>query len=161
MKFSAVGLFVGVLSCVSYGSLAFAQTPPPPPDMTQGAVAGQDVAQSPQPIAPPPPAQLVSGSEQARENDAAGLPDLDKINRPGAVVSSHVELNTVREPSFHTRERDGTEVTEYRDRGKPTEIDVRSNFGTRYQMSTPFDNSPQVPSNGAPNGRVPTIKLSY
>jgi hypothetical protein len=158
MKFPAVGLFVGALSCVSYGSLAFAQTPPPPPDMTQGAVAAQPVAQLP---ATPPPAPAIAGSEQARENDAAGLPDLDKINRPAAVVSSHVELNTVREPSFHTRDRDGTEVTEYRDRGKPTEIDVRSNFGTRYQMSTPFDNSPQVPSNGAPNGRVPTIKLSY
>jgi len=158
MKFSAVGLFVGALSCVSYGSLAFAQTPPPPPDMTQSTGASQQAAQLP---ATPPPAPTIAGSEQARENDAAGLPDLDKINRPGAVVSSHVELNTVREPSFHTRDRDGTEVTEYRDRGKPTEIDVRSNFGTRYQMSTPFDNSPQVPSNGAPNGRVPTIKLTY
>lgn len=156
MKFPAVGLFVGVLSCVSYGSLAFAQTPPPPPDMTQGAA--QSTVPAPAAAAPAP---SVAGSEQARENDAAGLPDLDKINRPGAVVSSHVELNTVRQPSFHTRERDGTEVTEYRDRGKPTEIDVHSNFGTRYQMSTPFDNSPQVPSNGAPNGRVPTIKLSY
>ena len=161
MKFFAVGLFVGALSCVSYGNVAFAQmpSPPPPPDMMQDApVAPQAVAQ---PAPPPRSPAMPAASEQARENDAAGLPDLDKINRPAAVVSSHVEINTVREPSFHERDRDGTEVTEYRDRGKPTEIDVRSNFGTRYQMSTPFDNSPQVPSNGAPNGRIPTIKLSY
>lgn len=94
-------------------------------------------------------------------NEAAGLPNLDTINRPAATASATVDLNTERTPSFHSRERDGTEVTEYRDHGKPTEIDVRSNFGTRYQMSNPTDIAPRVPSNGSPNGRVPSISLSY
>ena len=74
---------------------------------------------------------------QARaEAEAAGLPDLRKINRPGAEVTSKVDFADIRRtPSFHEKSKNGTEVTEYRDRGKPVEIDVKSNFGTRYQMS--------------------------
>lgn len=134
---------------------AFAQAPPTiVDDGADNANAQIAQAQSAQAAKNAPNAPM-------SENEAAGLPDLATINRPGAAVSSSVELNTVREPSFHTRDRAGTEVTEYRDRGKPTEIDVRSNFGTRYQMSNPTDSSPRVPSNGAPNGRVPSISLTY
>lgn len=135
MKSLAAALCVGV---VLLANTAVAQTP----DAPGGA-------------SPEAPAPALS------PNEAAGLPNLEAINRGAGTASSKVELNTVREPSYHTRERSGTEVTEFRDRGKPTEIDVRSNFGTRYQMSNPTDNSPRVPSNGSPNGRVPSIRLSY
>ncbi|PMS17687.1 hypothetical protein C0Z18_19745 [Trinickia dabaoshanensis] len=104
---------------------------------------------------------------QAREaqraaNKAAGLPDLTEINRPAAEVSSKVDINDVpRTPSFHEKSRNGTEITEYRDRGKPVEIDVHSNFGTRYQMSASPDTSPQVHSSGQPSTRLPSINLHY
>ncbi|MCY0387683.1 hypothetical protein OVY01_10645 [Robbsia sp. Bb-Pol-6] len=139
MKSLAVGFYVGALL---FASPVFAQTTDTP-----------DVSQSAPSHAP--------AAHAMSANEAAGLPDLEAINRPAGTASSKVELNGIRQPSYHTRERDGTEVTEYRDRGKPTEIDVRSNFGTHYQMSTPIDNSPRVPTNGAPNGRVPSIRLTY
>ncbi len=69
--------------------------------------------------------------------EAAGLPDLKAINRPPANVSSKVEISPPRTPSFHELSTNGTEITEYRDKGKPVEINVHSNFGTRYQMSAP------------------------
>lgn len=104
---------------------------------------------------------------QAREaqraaNEAAGLPDLTKINRPAAQVSSKVDINDVpRQPSFYEKSANGTEITEYRDRGKPVEIDVRSNFGTHYQMSASPDISPKVRSNAQPSTRLPSINLHY
>jgi hypothetical protein len=108
-----------------------------------------------------------AGDAQAREaqraaNEAAGLPDLTKINRPAAEVTSKVDINDVpRKPSFHEKSRNGTEITEYRDRGKPVEIDVHSNFGTHYQMSASPDTSPQVHSSAQPSTRLPSIGLHY
>jgi hypothetical protein len=108
------------------------------------------------------PTNEAQAHAQARAaNEAAGLPDLDAINRPAAEVSSKVEFNMPRSPSFHEKSRSGTEITEYRDKGKPVEIDVHSNFGTRYQMSTPADTSPQVRSNGQTSTRLPSINLHY
>ena len=110
------------------------------------------------------PAHAQTKEEQAQgaANEAAGLPDLTKINRPAAEVSSKVDVNDVqRTPSFHTESRNGTEVTEYRDRGKPVEIDVKSSFGTRYKMSSPLDTSPQPRDPSAPVKRLPSINLSY
>jgi hypothetical protein len=107
-------------------------------------------------------AQGSNAQAQAAADEAAGLPDLTKINRPAAEVSSKVDVNDVpRTPSFHTEGRSGTEVTEYRDRGKPVEIDVKSSFGTRYQMTSPLDNSPQPRDPSAPVKRLPSINLSY
>ncbi len=105
-------------------------------------------------------------SEEARaraaQDEAAGLPDLTKINRPGAEVSSKVDFADIkRTPSFHDKSISGTEVTEYRDRGKPVEIDVRSNFGTRYQMSSTPDISPSPHQGNVPVTRVPSINLHY
>ncbi len=94
-------------------------------------------------------------------NERAGLPDLDKINRPAAEVSSKVEINPPRVPSFYEKTPNGTEITEYRDKGKPVEIDVRSNFGTHYQMSAPADPSPSMPENGHTSQRLPSLSLSY
>ncbi len=99
---------------------------------------------------------------QRAANEAAGLPDLTQINRPAAEVSSKVDINDVpRKPSFHEKSRNGTEITEYRDRGKPVEIDVHSNFGTHYQMSASPDTSPQVHSSAQPSTRLPSIGLHY
>ncbi|SAK55524.1 hypothetical protein AWB76_02183 [Caballeronia temeraria] len=104
---------------------------------------------------PQPAAQKMSPEE------AAGLPDLKAINRPPANVSSKVEISPPRTPSYHELSTNGTEITEFRDKGKPVEIDVRSNFGTRYQMSSPADTSPQVRDNGKASTRLPSINLHY
>ncbi|CAN7659992.1 hypothetical protein LJR230_004986 [Trinickia sp. LjRoot230] len=94
-------------------------------------------------------------------NEAAGLPDLDAINRPAAEVSSKVDVNVPRTPSYYEKSRNGTVITEYRDKGKPVEIDVRSNFGTHYQMSASPDTSPKVRDNGQASTRLPSINLHY
>lgn len=104
-------------------------------------------------------AQAAADAQSA--NERAGLPDLKAINRPAAEVSSKVEINTPRTPSFYERSGSGTEITEYRDKGKPVEIDVHSNFGTRYQMSAPLDTSPQVRDNGRASTRLPSVNLHY
>lgn len=99
---------------------------------------------------------------QRAANEAAGLPDLTQINRPAAEVSSKVDINDVpRRPSFYEKSANGTEITEYRDRGKPVEIDVRSNFGTHYQMSASPDTSPKVHNSTQPSTRLPSINLHY
>jgi hypothetical protein len=108
------------------------------------------------------PADDAQARAQAQAaNEAAGLPDLAAINRPAAEVSSKVEFNQPRTPSYYEKSGSGTEITEYRDRGKPVEIDVHSNFGTRYQMSTPSDTSPQVHDSLQPISRVPSVNFHY
>ncbi|HEV3105393.1 MAG TPA: hypothetical protein VGZ01_06880 [Trinickia sp.] len=94
-------------------------------------------------------------------NEAAGLPNLAQINRPAAEVTSKVDVNVPRTPSFYEKSSNGTEIVEYRDRGKPVEIDVHSNFGTRYQMSASPDTSPTVRANAQPSTRFPSFKLHY
>lgn len=113
------------------------------------AMAAQPVDDTPPPNAP------------QSANERAGLPDLDKINRPAAEVSSKVEINVPRTPSFYERSPNGTEITEYRDKGKPVAIDVHSNLGTHYQMSPPIDASPTVRDNGRASTRLPSVSLSY
>jgi hypothetical protein len=93
--------------------------------------------------------------------EAAGLPDLKAINRPAAEVSSKVEISPPRVPSYYEKSTNGTEITEFRDKGKPVEINVRSNLGTRYQMSAPADTSPVVRDNGKASTRLPSVSLSY
>jgi hypothetical protein len=94
-------------------------------------------------------------------NEKAGLPDLAAINQPAAKVTSKVEINQPREPSFHEVSPTGTEITEYRDKGKPVEINVRSKFGTHYTMTAPADPSPQVQQSGQASTRLPSINLHY
>jgi hypothetical protein len=101
-------------------------------------------------------------AEQSRADEAAGLPDLAQINRPAAEVSSKVDINSVtRTPSFHEKSANGTEITEYRDKGKPVEIDVHSSLGTNYQMSASPDTSPKVRDNLMPSSRYPSLSLHY
>lgn len=117
-----------------------------PADDAQNAVEAQS-AQAAQP--------------ELSANEKAGLPNLEQINRPAAKVSSKVDINVPRKPSFHEVSPNGTEITEYRDKGKPVEINVNSNFGTHYTMSAPADTSPQVRSSGEASTRLPSINLHY
>ncbi len=112
-------------------------------------------------LAATPAADPQAAADAQSANERAGLPDLNAINRPAAEVSSKVEINVPRTPSFYERSGSGTEITEYRDRGKPVEIDVRSNFGTRYQMSAPTDTSPSVHDSARPTTRLPSVNLHY
>ncbi|MBB5406604.1 MULTISPECIES: hypothetical protein [Paraburkholderia] len=120
------------------------------------ALAFGNAAMAAQPVDEPPAAGVPQSG-----NERAGLPDLDKINRPAAEVSSKVDINVPRTPSFHEVSPNGTEITEFRDKGKPVEIDVHSNFGTRYQMSASPDTSPTVHDSGKPSTRLPSVNLHY
>ncbi|PXW28193.1 hypothetical protein [Paraburkholderia caballeronis] len=111
--------------------------------------------------APADDARAAVEAQSSSANEQAGLPDLAAINRPGAEVTSKVDINVPRTPSYHEVSPTGTEITEYRDKGKPVEIDVKSNFGTRYTMSAPADTSPQVRDNGRASTRLPSINLRY
>lgn len=114
-------------------------------------------ASAPQPDAAATP---VTATPQD-ENEAVGLPNLKAINRPAGVAHSTVQFNAPRTPSFYEKSLNGTSITEYRDRGKPVEIQVHSNFGTRYQMSASPDVSPQVHESGKPSTRLPSLQLKY
>lgn len=120
-----------------------------PDDDAKNAVEAQSAESAP---APQP---------ELSANEKAGLPNLEEINRPAAKVTSKVDINVPRKPSFHEVSPNGTEITEYRDKGKPVEINVRSNFGTHYTMTAPADTSPQVHSSGEASTRLPSINLHY
>ncbi|MET5020294.1 hypothetical protein AAHH78_35235, partial [Burkholderia pseudomallei] len=66
-----------------------------------------------------------------------------------------------RTPSIHEKSKNGTEVTEFRERGKPVEINVKSNFGTRNQMSASPDTSPRPHDAGVPVTRLPSLNQHY
>jgi len=126
------------------------------PIVVAALLAASGTALAAEPDAVPPPGQPMS------ENERAGLPDLKAINRPAAEVSSKVDINDVpRTPSYHEVDTDGTEITEYRDNGKPVEINVRSNLGTRYKLTAPTDTSPIVHDNGHVNTRLPSVHFTY
>jgi len=113
-------------------------------------------------VAAPADDARAAASAQSSANEAAGLPDLAAINRPAGHASSKVDINDVpRTPSYHEVSPTGTEITEFRDKGKPVEIDVKSNFGTRYSMSANPDTSPQIHDSGHPTSRLPSINLHY
>jgi hypothetical protein len=112
--------------------------------------------------APADDARTAVEAQSSSANEQAGLPDLAEINRPAAQVTSKVDINDVqRTPSYHEVSPSGTEITEYRDKGKPVEIDVKSNFGTRYTMSAPVDTSPHINDAGHAGQRLPSINLHY
>lgn len=106
-------------------------------------------------------AQDAAATAPTSRNEAAGLPNLEQINSDAGRAHATVDYHSPRTPSFFTRGVNGTTVTEYRDRGRPTEINVHSNFGTNYQMTAPADASPQVPTNVPGTGRLPSIRIGY
>ncbi|AZG13735.1 MULTISPECIES: DUF2782 domain-containing protein [Cupriavidus] len=85
--------------------------------------------------------------------------ELNKINNQPIAPAAKSQLNQPREPSFQLRERDGTQVTEYRDKGRATEIQVQSGFGTKYEMSKPEDSSPRIRDHDV--NRVPSVNLKF
>ncbi|PLZ00985.1 hypothetical protein CY652_18240 [Burkholderia sp. WAC0059] len=125
------------------------------------AAPADDVPDAPPAAAPAPAATSTPSDDSQSANVRAGLPDLREINRPAAQVSAKVDFDVQRTPSFHEVSPGGTEITEYRDKGKPVEIDVRSGFGTHYTMTAPLDTSPSMPNNSNVSPRLPSIRLSY
>ncbi|MCA3192714.1 MULTISPECIES: DUF2782 domain-containing protein [unclassified Cupriavidus] len=96
----------------------------------------------------------------AQENsNALTQQELNKINNQPIAPAAKSQLNQPREPSFQLRERDGTQVTEYRDKGRSTEIQVQSGFGTKYEMSKPEDSSPRIRDHDV--NRVPSVNLKF
>ena len=119
------------------------------------AAASMGAYAQPAPATDEPPAHVMSPEENA------GLPDLKAINRPAAQVTSKVEISPPRLPSYHEQSTNGTEITEYRDKGKPVEINVHSNLGTSYHMGAPLDTSPSANNSGHPSTRLPSVSLTY
>ena len=94
--------------------------------------------------------QETSAQAAKREADA----------RAAATSKSSVDDNQERKPSYYVNDQ-GTTVTEFRDRGKPTEVDVHSRFGTNYQLTTPPDNAPRTRDNTSKNDRLPSVGLKF
>lgn len=99
---------------------------------------------------------VAQGSETS---SALTQQELNRINNQPIAPAAKSQLNQPREPSFQLRERDGTQVTEYRDKGRATEIQVHSGFGTKYEMSKPEDSSPKVRDHDV--NRVPSVNLKF
>ncbi|UDM51362.1 hypothetical protein [Cupriavidus sp. MP-37] len=102
---------------------------------------------------------LASGWAVAQESSALTQQELNQINNRPIAPAARSQLNQPREPSFQLNERDGTQVREYRDKGRATDIQVRSGFGTRYEMSKPEDSSPKIREHDV--NRVPSVNLKF
>ncbi|WP_441617349.1 DUF2782 domain-containing protein [Cupriavidus sp. RAF12] len=99
---------------------------------------------------------LAQGSQ---ESSALTQQELNQINNQPIAPAAKSQLNQPREPSFVLRERDGTQVTEYRNKGQATDIQVRSGMGTKYEMSKPEDSSPKIRDHDV--NRVPSVNLKF
>ncbi|WP_432257784.1 hypothetical protein [Cupriavidus sp. TMH.W2] len=102
---------------------------------------------------------LASGWAVAQESNALTQQELNQINNQPIAPAAKSQLNQPREPSFQLNERDGTQVREYRDKGRATDIQVKSGFGTKYEMSKPEDSSPKIREHDV--NRVPSVNLKF
>ncbi len=93
------------------------------------------------------------------ESNALTQQELNQINNQPIAPASKTQLNQPRQPSFQLDERDGTQVREYRNKGQATDIQVKSGFGTKYQMSKPEDSSPKFRDHDV--NRVPSVNLQF
>jgi hypothetical protein len=93
------------------------------------------------------------------ESSALTQQELNQINNQPIAPAAKSQLNQPRQPSFQLNERDGTQVREYRDKGRSTEIQVKSGFGTKYEMSKPEDSSPKIREHDV--NRVPSVNLKF
>jgi hypothetical protein len=73
-----------------------------------------------------------------------------------ATVHRH-SIHTQRTPSFTLKENNGVQITEYREVGKPVEVQVRSALGTSYQLSHPIDPVPRLQDR--PSSRLPVVPV--
>jgi hypothetical protein len=102
---------------------------------------------------------LASGWAVAQESNALTQQELNQINNQPIAPAAKSQLNQPRQPSFQLNERDGTQVREYRDKGRATDIQVKSGFGTKYEMSKPEDSSPKIREHDV--NRVPSVNLKF
>ncbi len=98
-------------------------------------------------------------AQPAEESNALTQQELNRINNQPIAPAAKSQINQPREPSFQLNERDGTQVREYRDKGRATDIQVKSGFGTKYQMSKPEDSSPKIREHDV--NRVPSVNLTF
>jgi hypothetical protein len=101
----------------------------------------------------------VALAQPAEESNALTQQELNRINNQPIAPAAKSQINRPREPSFQLNERDGTQVREYRDKGRATDIQVKSGFGTKYQMSKPEDSSPKIREHDV--NRVPSVNLQF
>ncbi len=99
-----------------------------------------------------------SGSTQALTQE-----DLNRINNqplaPSAKNPAGLGKKEERKPSFEYTESTGTQIREYRESNLPTEIEVKSTFGT-YEMSPPQTVFPTTGSSQDNNLlSVPSIRI--
>jgi hypothetical protein len=106
-------------------------------------------------------AMPAAGFAQTGEASGSALSqqELNQINNSPIAPAVKSQLNQPREPSFELNERDGTQVREYRDKGRAPDIEVRSGFGTHYEMSKPEDSSPKIRDRDV--NRVPSVNLKF
>jgi hypothetical protein len=95
---------------------------------------------------------------QASADPSALSPqELERINKQPLAPRVKTELNRPREPSFVLNDTDGTQVREYRNKGRATDIEVQSGMGTSYQMSKPEEGVPQQRERAV--NRVPSVPI--
>jgi malic enzyme len=103
-------------------------------------------------------ANAQSGGTQALTKE-----DLNRINKqplvPPASNPAGLGKKEERKPSFEYTETTGTQIREYRESNLPTEIEVKSTFGT-YEMSPPQTVFPTTGSQQDNNLlSVPSIRI--
>ena len=99
---------------------------------------------------------------QSSGTQALSKEDLNQINNQPLAPSSRnpagLGVKEERKPSFVYTDPSGTQIREYRESNLPTEIEVKSAFGT-YEMSPP---NTVMPTSTAPAGgliSVPSIRI--
>ncbi len=107
---------------------------------------------------------FISQGLSAQSMQALSPEELQKINQQPAVsaIKNNGESGKAgpKKPSFEHKETDGTNIKEYREGGKATEVIVETPLGTRYEMSAPSDAAAPNPRNQDVN-RVPTIRMPF
>ena len=107
---------------------------------------------------------LISQGLSAQSMQALSPEELQKINQQPAVsaIKNNGESGKAgpKKPSFEHKETDGTNIKEYREGGKATEVIVETPLGTRYEMSAPSD-APAPNVRNQDVNRVPTIRMPF
>ena len=100
----------------------------------------------------------------AQPVQALSAEELQKINQQPAVpaIKNNGESGKAgpKKPSFEHKEADGTNIKEYKEGGKATEVIVETPMGTRYEMSAPSD-APAPNVRNQDVNRVPTIRMPF
>lgn len=107
---------------------------------------------------------LISQGLSAQPAEALSPEELQKINQqpPVQAIKNNGESGKAgpKKPSFEHKETDGTNIKEYKEGGKTTEVSVDTPLGTHYEMSAPADAAAPNIRNQDVN-RVPTIRMPF